>query len=212
MKLKNLKRWGTVVAAGACLALTSAKADIIMNVGLTDPYAVGDVVPGVDYGSYGGQAAGDLAMINQLAGMALSSSASVSVGANTYLYNRSGNFSSPMGAGTLTGNVIASGGGINFDGTYAIITLTSTGFGYLVAKYDGPNGGAEVWNISGIAAGTTIKVPEYAFGQQVGQYQMTGWGLFNPTTPPSSVADGGTTMVLLGAALSGLGLLRRKLS
>jgi hypothetical protein len=208
MKLKNMKKWGAV-AASACLALTSASA-ITLDVGLTDPYAVGDVVPGVDYGSYGGQANGDLAMINQLAGMALNGSASVSFSGSTYLYNRSGNFSSPMSAATLTGNVIASGGGINFDGTYAVITLSGTGFGYLVAKYDGPNGGAEVWNISGLAAGTTIKVPEYAFGQQVGQYQMTGWGLFNPTTP--SVADGGTTMLLLGAALSGLGLLRRKLS
>lgn len=214
MKTEDFKKLGAAVAV-ACLSLAGAGATTItMDVGLTDPYAVGDIIPGVDYGAYGGQANGDAAMINQLAGMALKSSTSVTFGNETAVYTRSGNFSSPLLGASLTGNVIASGGGINFNGTYAQITLTSTGFGYLVAKYDGPNGGAEVWNISGIADGTTIDVPEYAFGQQVGQYQMTGWGLFNPTTPqtPPSVPDGGSTILLLGTALSGLGLIRRGLN
>jgi hypothetical protein len=113
-----------------------------MDVGLTDLSAVREVVPGVDYGSYGGQANGDVAMLNQLAGMSLNSSASVTVGGNTYLYNRSGNFSSPLPSATTTGSIIASG---DFGGTHAIVTLEGTGYGYLVAKYDGSNGGAEVW-------------------------------------------------------------------
>jgi hypothetical protein len=33
-----------------------------------------------------------------------------------------------------------------------------------------------------------------------------------PVNPPRGVPDGGTTVLMLGAALSGLGLIRRKLS
>ncbi len=208
MKAIQAGKWITaLVCAGAVLTAVRATA-ITLDVGLSDPYAVGTVIPGVDYGSYGGQANGEMAMINQLAGMALNATTSVTFDGSTYQYARSGNFTSPLPSATLTGTVNASGGGINFNGTYAIISLQNTGFGYLVAKYDGPNGGAEVWNISGLAAGTTIYVPEYAFGQKAGQYQMTGWGLFNPNTP--NIPDGGSTALLLGGALTGLGAIARR--
>lgn len=96
------------------------------------------------------------------------------------------------------------------------ITL-GQGFGYLVARYDGQNAGAEVWDIAGLAAGTTIQIPQTAYvgsghllnGPAPGttdQYQITSWTLFNP------VPDGGLTVAMLGAALTGIGLLRRKLS
>src|SRR5579859_5793707 len=100
MKLKNLKKWGAL-AASACMALSASA--ITLDVGLTDPYAVGDVVPGVDYGSYGGQAQGDLAMINQLVGMQSPGSALVTAGKSkdSYLYNRSANFATGLQAATL---------------------------------------------------------------------------------------------------------------
>jgi hypothetical protein len=106
------------------------------------------------------------------------------------------------------------------DGSYIDITLTGTGFGYLVARYDGQNAGAQVWDIAGLAAGTTIQIPQTAYVDASGnlangpmpgtpdKYQITSWTLFNP----SSVPDGGTTAALLGSALTCLGLLRRKLS
>ena len=116
------------------------------------------------------------------------------------------------GVGSGAGNVTA-------DGTYAYITLTGPGYGYLVAKYDGPNSnaGAEVWDIAGIAAGTTLQIPEFANVNstsgdlQAGTYfQITSWTLLNPST--SNVPDGGLTLVMLGSALSGLAIFRRKLS
>jgi hypothetical protein len=151
-------------------------------------------------------------MINTMIPMGLNTSFT---DANNIVFNRSGNTFSPLPLADLANSVQASssGGGINFDGTYANITLVGTGYRYLVAKYDGPNGGAEVWDIAGLAAGTLIQVPEYAFGQTAGQYQMTGWGLFNPSTnPPPNLPDGGTTVLMLSTALAALGVMKRRLT
>jgi hypothetical protein len=98
-----------------------------------------------------------------------------------------------------------SASGLVFDGgglTVSQITLTGSGAYYLVAKYDGPNGGAEVWDISGLSGGDIINLPSKAW-----RHGMTGYALFG-----ASIPDGGATVLLLGAALSGLGVLRRKLS
>lgn len=76
---------------------------------------------------------------------------------------------------------------------------------YLFAKYDGPNAGAEVWyvgNLSGV-----ITIPQNGLYEDDYQYGLSGWTLF--TGGPSTVPDGGTTLMLLGSALGGLGLVRR---
>ena len=92
------------------------------------------------------------------------------------------------------------------NGTSTTIDLGSGLYSYLFAKYDGPNAGSEVWyvgNLSGI-----ITIP--AFGLTPGQhYGLSGWTLFGPGTPPPGVPDGGTTVMLLGAALGALGMARR---
>jgi hypothetical protein len=71
---------------------------------------------------------------------------------------------------------------------------------YLFAKYDGPNYGSEVWYIGDLSG--TITIPGFA-----GRYGLSGYTLFGPGTP--GVPDGGTTAMLLGAALSVLGVARR---
>jgi hypothetical protein len=133
-------------------------------------------------------------------------------------YFVSGNsFATPLPSAVTPGDIITPKGGISFtpDGQQVVITIGS-GFKYLIAAYDGQNSGAVVWDIAGLAAGTTIDIPAYAqptaSGTDLtdGQYQITTWSLFNPGS--SSVPDGGTTVMLLGAALSGLALIRRKLS
>ena len=86
------------------------------------------------------------------------------------------------------------------DGTGTSIDLGSGLYSYLLAKYDGPNYGAEVWFV-GDSSGV-ITIP--AFG---GKYGLSGWTLFGPGQ--TNVPDGGTTVMLLGAGLSGLGLVRR---
>jgi hypothetical protein len=73
---------------------------------------------------------------------------------------------------------------------------------YLFAKYDGPNAGSEVWyvgNLSGV-----IKIPRFGLAGQ--HYGLSGWTLFRGG---GQVPDGGTTLMLLGAALGALGMARR---
>jgi len=100
------------------------------------------------------------------------------------------------------------------------INLDVTGtFQYLVAQYDGPNGGVAVWNISSLTG--TIEIygyakPEKVNGQfignllgcdhaQQGYFRITGYTLLNPL----SVPDGGAKVMLLGGALGALGMARR---
>jgi hypothetical protein len=86
------------------------------------------------------------------------------------------------------------------NGTSTTINLGTGLYSYLFAKYDGPNYGSEVWyvgNLSGI-----ITIPATAGG-----YGLSGWTLFGPGG--TGVPDGGTTVMLLGAALGALGTARR---
>jgi len=86
-------------------------------------------------------------------------------------------------------------------GTGTTINLNTLGtFTYLFAKYDGQNDNSVVWNISGLTGILTIPA-DGPLG-----YGLSGWTLFGPT---GAVPDGGTTVMLLGAALGALGMARR---
>jgi hypothetical protein len=76
-----------------------------------------------------------------------------------------------------------------------------SGFTYILAKYNATKAGSLVWLIYG--AGTTVDLPTSYNDQALGHYT-----LFNATPVP----DGGTTLILLGGALVGLGALRRRFS
>jgi len=206
---KNHTIWAGAVL-GTCLALTSARADTILNVGLSSPLVIGEVIPQVL--SPPGQEARDLAMANTLIGMYNSGSPSAAP------YFVSGNsFATPLPPAVTTGDMITPFTGMTLSTSQVIINVGS-GFKYLIAAYDGQNAGAVLWDISGLPAGTIIDIPRYAqptaggtdLVADAGQFQVTTWSMFNPGT--TSVPDGGTTVVLLGAALSGLGLVRRKLA
>ena len=207
--MNKLKYIAPVLIAVACLALTSARADTILNVGLNSPLVVGEVIPPDQ--SPPGQEARDLAMANTLIGLYNSGSPSAAP------YFISGNsFATPLPAAVTTGDIITPFGGINTSGSQAIINIGS-GFRYFIATYDGRNSGAVLWDISGLTAGTIIDIPRYAQPNANGtdlvadaaKYQITTWSMFNPEGP--SVPDGGTTVLLLGAALSVLGMARRYL-
>ena len=89
-------------------------------------------------------------------------------------------------------------------GTGTTINLNTLGtFTYLFAKYDGQNDNSVVWNISGLTGILTIPA-DGPLG-----YGLSGWILFGPTG--GQVPDGGTTVMLLGAALGALGMARRVL-
>jgi hypothetical protein len=101
----------------------------------------------------------------------------------------------------------------------AVLALNGTGtsvdlgdgtlYSYLFAKYDGKNGGCEVWYVGGLSGDITI--PAFAFGPPgTTKYALSGWTLFGPGVP--GVPDGGATVMLLGTALGALGIARRFLT
>ncbi len=98
---------------------------------------------------------------------------------------------------------LAPGGSGTFSGHGTTIDLNAIGgtFTYLFAKYDGQNDVSQVWNISGLTGVITIPA-DGPLG-----YGLSGWILFGPTG--GGVPDGGTTVMLLGAALGALGMARR---
>jgi hypothetical protein len=167
-------------------------------------------------GQFGGQAERDALMVNNLRTMALDQVLSTFPDGQEYHRSTNAYVSPVLGIATTVGAVIASGGGLNVSMGIVTLTLPAT-FQYLVVAYDGPNGGVIVYEISSLAAGTVIEMPQFArpsgavgsqsLVQHTGQYGMTGWSLLNPTQ--TTVPDGGATVMLLGAALAGLGAMRR---
>lgn len=184
--------------ACGCLAFTCAQAVPItlkVDPGFppgTTPYVLGDVNPPEP-----ASAADDVEYINGLITLSLGGSATV--GGDT-VYRSENSFGSLPIATTL--------GDKSGDKTSIMLT---TGFEYLAAKYDGPNGGLEIWDIAAIGAGSTIDIPDDAFGKHDDKYGLSGWWLFNGQST-REVPDGGSTVLLLGFGLLGLGLMPRFLS
>jgi hypothetical protein len=89
-------------------------------------------------------------------------------------------------------------------GTGTTINLGAGGvFSYLFAKYDGQRDISQVWYVGNLSGIVTIPL-DGPLG-----HGLSGWILFGPGGTPPSVPDGGTTVMLLGAALGALGVARR---
>jgi len=183
----------------------------------SSPLLLGTVIPGVQHG---GQADRDAAMTNQILSMGLGAQTTAIINGDSAFYSRSFNNFGSLPAATATGAVTATG---IQDGNTAVTVNLGTGYQYLFVAYDGPNGSAAVFNVGGLTG--TVDLYRYAkaeldangnptgnlIGSNVaaqGFKLMTGWTLLNPT---GVVPDGGTTVMLLGAALGALGMVRRKL-
>jgi hypothetical protein len=124
--------------------------------------------------------------VNHLIGMALGTTDQ----ALGQTFTRSNNDFGPLPTAVFSHN-----------GTGTSVDLGAGGlYTYLFAKYDGPNYGSEVWYVGDLSG--IITIPATAGG-----YGLSGWTLFGPGVP--GVPDGGTTAMLLGAALSVLGVARR---
>jgi hypothetical protein len=72
-----------------------------------------------------------------------------------------------------------------------------------VVKYDGANGEAYVFNVTGITG--DVQVPATDPRKNTHNKYL----LFNQAGT-TNVADGGSTAILIGLAFTGLGLLRRR--
>jgi hypothetical protein len=159
------------------------------TLGFNDQYVVGTITPGApadpaDVATY----------INFMTGLTPGDSGTFSGQTIT----RSTNLFGSLPQASAVGAVASAAPGMT------TINLNAIGgtFTYLFAKYDGPNDNSVVWNISGLTGILTIPT----FGPL--GYGLSGWILFGPT---GTVPDGGTTVMLLGAALGALGMARRYL-
>jgi hypothetical protein len=127
------------------------------------------------------------ALVNHMIGMAL-------IHGETFLGSivfRSGNNFGPLPEPAVIGPSGTDPNNIN---------IGSGLYSYLWAQYDvGGIGEAEVWYIGNLSGDITIPAT-------VGLFGLTGWTLFGPG---GAVPDGGTTVMLLGAALGALGMARR---
>jgi hypothetical protein len=169
------------IAAGALLAFSHSARALTIG----DSHELGFVNFGIPSGD-----SDRMNYVNHLIGMALGTTDQ----AFGQTFFRSNNAFGSLPQAVLAGHV---------SGTSTSINLGAGGlYTYLFAKYDGPNYGSEVWYVGDLSG--IITIPATA-----GRYGLSGWTLFGPGVP--GVPDGGTTAMLLGAALSALGVARRAL-
>lgn len=187
--MKQLKHLilGSVVALGLC---TSAQA-----ISLTDPGVVGTVTDGAP-----SSIADEVIYANTLLGLA----ANVTTTIDGELYKTSST--------DYVGSVSATGA-VKKNTTDAGFSLTVSGFEYVLAKYDGLNGGSVLFYLGG-GSMTLPGTSEPLWVNTAGNgYGISHWTGFGPSTPPPpSVPDAGSTLAMIGLAMTGLGVARRKLS
>ena len=149
-----------------------------------DGHDLGFVQYGIPFGdSY------RLTYVNHLIGMALGTSDK----ANGQTYFRSNYSFGQLPQAVMAGRV---------SGIIPIINLGAGGlYTYLFAQYIGTNSRSEVWYVGDLHGIITIPA---LYGSNV----LLGWTLFGTG---QGVPDGGTTVMLLGAALGVLGVARRYL-
>jgi hypothetical protein len=95
--------------------------------------------------------------------------------------------------------------GAQKDDTSPSNVVNTTGYEYILGKYDAQNAGTFIWYIAGQ---TEVTIPTTAL-----DHQLSHWSLYNATgTGITGVPDGGLTVALLGAALAAVALAARKLT
>jgi VPDSG-CTERM motif len=185
MKMIYVTKWAVVIACIGFMALASQVRATALGFG--DTFDLGTVLYGIPSGD-----ADRTSYVNELISLAPGTTFFDPVTGQTYTRSLSVH-GAPYPAAVF---------GLN--GNTTTINLGTTGYQYLFAKYDGPNAGSEVWDVNGLLGIITIPANGLA-GQN---YGLSGWTLFSGTGG-NSVPDGGSTVMLLGAALTGLGVARR---
>jgi VPDSG-CTERM motif len=181
--MKSIAPHKLALLSAAFCAVMLAFAHNASAITIGDTHELGYVWPGVPSGN-----AQRTLFVNHLIGM---TPGTIDI-ANGQIYHRSNN-----AFGSLPNAVF------DHNGTGTTLNLGAGGlYTYLFATYAGGLLGSEVWfvgNLSGI-----ITIPAICGG-----YGLSGWTLFGPGV--LGVPDGGTTAMLLGAALGALGMARRVL-
>ncbi len=176
-------RLGFALFLGILLGVVSAGAIPIVLTTSSSQY-IGSVDP-----STPANEASEVAYINKLIGMGLN--ATTSFNGNELV--RSGNSFGTLPVATLLPDW-------DKDETNPSNVIDITGWTYLYGKYGNGNAaiGAYVWFVGDLTG--EVQVPAD---------RLSHWSVYNGTS--TSVPDGGTTVMLLGAALLGLGALKRRI-
>ena len=176
----------SVICMAFCAAMLAFSHDayaLALTVG--DSHELGLVVNGWSSGD-----SDRLAYVNHLIDMAVGTSGQ----ANGQKYARSNNDFGPLTQAGLAGLV---------NGTGTTINVGSGGlYSYLFVTYNAPNNASELWYVGDLSGIITIP-------PRVNGHALSGWTLF---ATAESIPDGGTTVMLLGAALGALGVVRRYLT
>lgn len=187
----------TKLLMGSVLALSLSPSAFALSI--NDPGIVGTVTDGAP-----ASIADEVIYVNTLLGLG----ANVTQTIAGELYKTS----STDYAGTVSAD-----GAVKKNTTDAGFSMTVSGFEYVLAKYDGLNGGSILFYLDG-ATFTLPGTSEPLWANNAGNgYGISHWTGFGPTdddddNPPPSVPDAGSTLALVGMAMTGLGLMRRKLS
>jgi len=197
--MKSLTKLAAGVAC-SCLLMTSAKAITIVDwttygVGTFNPF----IIPSAVDNSY---VQNMINTYNAAAGPA-------TIGGETYTPHQ-GTLTPPPNlpnSPSLGGNVSVANGPLSFN-----IDLGAGGAGnYLLAGWDGPQGIHAVYYIGGLTGIISLNndIPgNNSDGQPFSRKGLSNYWL----SGGSNVPDGGSTLALLGFALTGVGLLRRKIA
>ena len=179
------KGLATLAVAIACAGAVTSNAYALT---INDPYVLGIVKDAVPFSD-----ASTVTYINTLLSQPLNSGPTT-IGTEAYTRNSY----DPVGdSGSVSLSDYDTGTG----------TTVESGWEYLIAKYDGPNGGAVVFYLGGAAY--TLPVDSFdIWTNKSGQgYGLSGWKVFNSVTVP----DGGSTLTLFGSALFVFAMLRRRI-
>jgi hypothetical protein len=199
IEVMTLGQFKTLVAgvAGAYLTLTTASALTI-----NDPNVIGTIIDSIP-----ASIANEVVYVNNLLGLT-PNAGPVVIGTETY--TRGANADPGSGSVTAVGAVqtdVPPGG------------VSGSGYEYVLAKYDGPNAGAVLFYFGGAAFTLPSDSATIWMNPQQQGYGISHWTGFNPGPgtgpgpgPGPGVPDAGSTVALLGLAVTALGFLRRKLS
>jgi hypothetical protein len=192
MKMKLIPTTKLALLCTAVCATMFAFSPNAKALTIGDPQTLGYVFFGIPSGD-----ADRLSYVNHLIDMVPGTSDTFSGQNFTRTLNNPGPGFPNYPNAVLSGLVNGSSTSINLGATAGV-------YQYLFAKYDGPNQGSVVWYVGNLSGVITIPA-------KWGKYGLSGWTLFKGENGGNGVPDGGTTVMLLGAALASLGMARRYL-